>query len=66
MTLSSVQENFLGSAQLSMKFQLLIKTKLPKIKDFSCYKTLRCCIYPAINVKMPTVVGISLHDKYNL
>ena len=30
-----------------MKFQMLIKTKIPKKEDFSCYKTLICCIYHA-------------------
>ena len=34
-------------AHLSMKFQLLIKGKTVKNKEFSCSKTLRCCIYPA-------------------
>ena len=31
--------------QLSSKFQLLIKTKIPTNKDISCFKSLRCCIY---------------------
>ena len=38
---------FSCSTQLSMKFQLLIKGKMVKNKDFSCFKTLICCIYPA-------------------
>ena len=32
-----------------------------KNKDFSCFQTLRCCIYQIImliNIKMPTIVGI--------
>ena len=33
--------------QLSMKFQLLIKTKISKNKDFSCFQTIQCCIYLA-------------------
>ena len=37
----------LCSTQLSMKFELLIKTKILKIKDFSSFKTLKCRICPA-------------------
>ena len=37
---------------MSMKFQLLIKTKMLKNKDFSCFKTLLL-----INDKMPSIVG---------
>ena len=32
---------------LSMKFQLLIKTKIPTNKEVSCFKSLSCCIYHA-------------------
>ena len=32
------------STQLSKKFQLLIKTKIPTNEDVSCFKSLRCCI----------------------
>ena len=42
--------------QLSTKFQLLIK--IPTNKEISCFKPLKYCIYPADNVKMPTIVGI--------
>ena len=35
------------STQLSTKFQLLIKTKIPTNKNFYCFKSLRCCIYNA-------------------
>ena len=38
---------FSCSNQLSMKLQLLLKTKMLKVKSFTCFKTLRCCIYPA-------------------
>ena len=34
------------STQLSMKFELFIKGEMMKNKDCSCFKTLRCCIYP--------------------
>ena len=44
--------------QLSTKFQLLIKTKMPTNKGGSCYKSLSCCFIMLINVKMPTIVGI--------
>ena len=40
---------FSCSTQLSMKFQLLIKTKMLKNEDFSCFQTLSCCIYHANN-----------------
>ena len=35
------------STQLSTKFQLLIKTKIPTNEEVSCFKYLRCCIYQA-------------------
>ena len=35
------------STQLSMKFQLLIKTELPINEEVYCLKSLRCCIYHA-------------------
>ena len=40
---------FSCSTQLSMKFQLLIKTKILTNKEVSCFKSLRCCIYHANN-----------------
>ena len=42
------------STQLSMKFQLPIKTKMLKNTHISCLKT----FILLINVKMPTIVGI--------
>ena len=38
---------FLCSNQLSMEFQMLIKSKMLKNEDFSCFKSFRCCIYHA-------------------
>ena len=38
---------FSCSTQLSRKFQLLIKTKIPTNKEVSCFKSLRCRIYHA-------------------
>ena len=38
---------FSCSTYLSMKFQMLIKGKMMKNNDLSCFKTLRYCIYPA-------------------
>ena len=38
---------FSCSTQLSMKFQRLIKTKILTNKEVSCFRSLRCCIYPA-------------------
>ena len=40
-------KTFLCSTQLSTKFQLLIKTKIPTNKEVPCFKFLRCCIYHA-------------------
>ena len=40
-------KTFSCSSKLSMKFQLLKKHKTQKNKDFSCFKTLICCIYLA-------------------
>ena len=37
------------STQLTMKFQLLITTKLLNIKDFSCFQTLIGCIYAQLS-----------------
>ena len=49
---------FSCSTQLCTKFQLLIKTKIRTNEEVSYLKSLRCCIYHAKNVKMPTIVGI--------
>ena len=38
---------FSYSTQLSMKFQMLIKSMLLNNKDFICFQTLRCCVYNA-------------------
>ena len=38
-----VRKHFSCSTEL--KFQLLIKTKIPTNKEVSCFKSLRCCIY---------------------
>ena len=38
---------FSRSTQMSTKFQLLIKTKIPTNKEVTSFKSLRCCIYPA-------------------
>ena len=44
---SEVIKLFSCSTQLSMKFQLLIKTKMLKNKYFSCFQNLRCFTYYA-------------------
>ena len=38
---------FSCSTQLSTKFQLLIKNKIPTNEEVSWFKSLRCCIYHA-------------------
>ena len=40
-----------------MKFQLLIKAKMLKIKDFLDFKLWDVVYIMLINVKMPTIVG---------
>ena len=42
---------FSCSTQLSTKFQLLIKTKIPTNEEVSCLKSLRCCHYHAYKCK---------------
>ena len=50
---------FICSTQLSMNFQLLIKTKmLKKMEDIFCFHTLRCCIYHAIMLIIVKMLGI--------
>ena len=41
-----------------MKFQLLIDIEIPTNKEVSCFKSLRCYIDHAINVKLLTIDGI--------
>ena len=51
---------FSSSAQLSMKFQLLINVEIAKISGTFRFKTQKLVILfiLLINVKMPTIVGI--------
>ena len=42
-----IMKLFSCSTQLSINFQLLIKAKMLKYIDFSCYQPLSWCIYPA-------------------
>ena len=42
---------FSCSTELSTKFQLLIKTKIPTNEEVSCFKPLGCCIYHANKCK---------------
>ena len=46
------------STQLSMKFQLLIKTKIQMTKKFLVLSLYDVVFIMLINVKMPTIVGI--------
>ena len=46
---------FSCSTQLSMTIQLLIETKMPNNKYFSCFQTVFIIL---MHVKMPTIVGI--------
>ena len=50
-----------------MKFQLLIKTKIPTNKEDSCFKSLRCCIYhdnKCENANNCWQFNIYEHDKF--
>ena len=49
---------FSCSAQMSMKFQLLLKIKTLNNKDFICFKLSYAVFILVINVKMTTIVGI--------
>ena len=49
---------FSCSTQLNKKFQLLIKTKIPKVKKFFALSLSDVVFIMLINVKMPTIVGI--------
>ena len=51
------QSLFSCSTQLSMKFQLLLKSKMLNNKNMSCFQILKCIFMPT-NVKMTTIVGI--------
>ena len=51
-------QTFLVLSSTEHEFQLLIKTKILTKEEVSGFKSLRCCIYHANNVKMPTIVGI--------
>ena len=45
LTQSGDYKTFFVLNSLSMKVHLLIKGKMVEYKDFSYFKTLRCCIY---------------------
>ena len=52
---------------LSMKFQLLLKIKIPTNKKMTCVKSLRCCIYQAnryLNAKNCWHFNIYKQDKF--
>ena len=49
---------FSYSSQLSMKFQLFMNSKMVKYKAFSCFQTLRYCIFHIIKMPTITIVGI--------
>ena len=53
--------------QLSMKFPLLLKTKIPKREEISCFKFLRCGIYHAnkcCNANNRWYYNIYKHHKF--
>ena len=56
---------FSCSTQLSMKFQLLIKTKMLKTYDFLAFKLSYAVFIMLINAKMPTIVDIYEQDKFH-
>ena len=51
-------KHFSCSTQLSTKFQLLMKTKIPTKKKFLALSLADVVFIMLINVKMPTIVGI--------
>ena len=46
------------STQLSMKFQMFIKSQMLKIKTFLAFRCSNVVFITLINIKMPTSVGI--------
>ena len=46
-----VIKTFACSTQLTMKFHTGFTTKMLENKDFSCFQTLKHCIYHAISIK---------------
>ena len=59
---------FSCSSQLNMEFQMLIKSKMLKNKDFSCVQMLRCCIYhnyKYLNANNCWHFNIYEHDKFH-
>ena len=55
---------FSYSTQLSTKFQLLIKTKIPTKKEVSCFKSLRCCIPDKKKKRTTTIFPIKVSFLY--
>ena len=59
---------------MSMKFKLLIKTKMLKNNDFSCFHThsqmlylsIFICNIMLINVKMPTMLAPEMYEHENI
>ena len=49
---------FSCSTELSMEFQMLIKTKMLNYTDFSCFQALRFCTYHAYKGKNANTCGI--------
>ena len=49
---------FSRSTQLSIEFQMLIKSKMFKIKTFLAFRCSDVLFIMLINIKMPTIVGI--------
>ena len=54
---------FSCSTQLSMKCQLLIKSKMLKNKDFSCLKHSDVVFILLINIKMPTNWHFNIYEQ---
>ena len=49
---SNTRQSVIRLFSCSTKFQLLIKTKMLKNQNFSCFQTLRCFIYHANKCKI--------------
>ena len=58
LTWPEVVKLFPCSTQLSVKFQRLIKTNIPKSEEVSYFKSLRVVFIMLINIKMPKIVSI--------
>ena len=52
--------------QLSVQFQILVKTKMLKNGECSCFEALRCLFCMLINIEMRSYLNFNIHDHVQL